>query len=83
MIVRVKLFATLRNYLPPDSNGEFVELDVPEGTAPREIIDRLDLPAELVKLVMIDGFHLLPDDVQNRGLQPGEVLAIFPPIAGG
>ena len=32
---------------------------------------------------MINGYHLLPDEVENRVLKPGEVLAIFPPIAGG
>ena len=83
MIVRVKLFAVLRNMLPPDSNGEWLELELPEGTTPRQIIDQLEIPEHLAHLVMVDGFHLLPDEVQNRGLKPGEVVAIFPPIMGG
>ena len=83
MIVKVKLFAVLRARLPPDSNGEDVDLEVPEGTTAQHVIDRLQIPAALAHLVMLDGFHLLPDEVRNRTLRPGEVLSIFPPIAGG
>ncbi|MEE8435487.1 MAG: MoaD/ThiS family protein, partial [bacterium] len=58
-------------------------LEVEEGTRPVDLIQRFEIPREMAHLVMIDGYHLLPDEVENRVLQPGEVLAIFPPIAGG
>ena len=83
MIVTVKLFTVLRNKLPPESDGEKVELEVPEGTTPRKIIERMDIPKELAHLVMVDGIHLLPGDIEERVLKAGEVLSIFPPIAGG
>ena len=83
MKITVKLFAVLREKLPPEAKGEEVELEVDEGTRPVDLIERLDIPKQLAHLVMINGYHLLPDEVQNRVLQPGEVLAIFPPIAGG
>lgn len=77
------MFAMLRSKLPPDSNGEDTELDVKEGTTPEQIIDQLEIPTQLAHLVMINGYHLLPDEIKNRGLKPGETLAIFPPVAGG
>ncbi len=83
MKLKVKLFATLRNKLPPDSNGEYTELDVEEGTTAEQVIATLEIPPQLAHLVMIDGYHLLPEEIKNRGLKPGEVLAIIPPIAGG
>lgn len=83
MKVKVKLFAMLRDKLPADSNGEDTELEVNDGATAEQIILRLDIPPQLAHLVMIDGYHLLPDEIKTRGLKPGETLAIFPPVAGG
>lgn len=83
MIVKVRLFASLRSLLPEDSNGEEMELEMAEGATPEEIIRRMEIPAQLAHLVMVDGYHLLPEERRNRHLKPGEVLSIFPPIAGG
>ena len=83
MVIKVKLFAMLREKLPSDSNGEDVEVDVAEGTTARNIIDRLEIPPQLAHLVMINGYHLLPDEIVSRPLQAGETLSIFPPVAGG
>ena len=81
--ITVKLFTVLRDKLPPGAKGGEVELEVDEGTRPVDLIEQLDIPEQLAHLVMINGYHLLPDEVKNRVMQPGEVLAIFPPIAGG
>ena len=83
MIIKVKLFAMLREKLPPESNGEDVEIEVAEGITARGIIDQLEIPPQLAHLVMINGYHLLPDEITSRPLQAGETLAIFPPVAGG
>lgn len=83
MIIKVKLFAMLRDKLPPDSNGEDVDIEVGEGATARQIIDQLEIPEQLAHLVMINGYHLLPDEIISRPLQAGETLAIFPPVAGG
>lgn len=83
MIVKVRLFAVLKDRLPPGTEGEEMELEVPEGTTPQQIIDRLEIPPPLAHLMMIDGYHLLPDERRNRPIRQGEVLSIFPPIAGG
>ena len=83
MIVKVKLFAMLRSHLPPGSDGESVELDVKEGATALNIVETLEIPPQMAHLVMLDGYHLLPEEIQYRPIKPGEVLSIFPPVAGG
>jgi len=83
MRIKVKLYAMLAKYLPPGSEDHTALLDVPEGTTAHDLIVRMELPPALSTLVMVDGIHLTPKDVDHRLLQPGETVAIFPPIAGG
>lgn len=83
MKVTVRLFAMLRKNLPPGSNGEEAEMELPEGATVQTVIEQLEIPPQLANLVMIDGYHLLKDEIQHRTLQAGEVLSIFPPVAGG
>ncbi len=83
MKITVKLFAMLRDRLPPDSDGEQTDVEVSEGATAQHIIEQMEIPPQLAHLVMINGYHLLPDEIISRPLKPGEVLAIFPPVAGG
>jgi len=83
MRITLKLFAMLDHLLPPGSVDHTAELDMPEGTTPRHIIEKFNIPPPLAHLVMIDGVHLLPKEVETRALKEGETIYIFPPIAGG
>jgi len=85
MNVRVKLFATLSDYLPPPEgrNGNEVALDVPMATTVGQVIDRFKLPPKLVHLVLINGHFVPPADRAAQALTEGDVLAIWPPVAGG
>lgn len=89
-IVRItfKLFAMLADHLPAQLDGHTREgnalkLDIAEGTTVQQVIDRFSLPAKLVHLVLIDGRYLDKEARATRALAEGEVLAIWPPIAGG
>ena len=83
MKIKVRLFANLRAKLPARHNGQEAEVEVPDGATPQMVIAQLEIPPELAHLVMVNGFHLLKEDIRERQLLPGEVLSIFPPIAGG
>ncbi|NBO77748.1 MAG: MoaD/ThiS family protein, partial [Betaproteobacteria bacterium] len=48
-----------------------------------DIIAPFNLPMKLVHLVLINGVYVAPEDRASRTLQEGDVLAIWPPIAGG
>ncbi len=79
MNIEVHLFASLIKYLPPEAEGRRVNLAVSAGTTVAEVLDQLGIPQEFTKLIMIDGVHQKPDMV----LQAGNVLSVFPPVAGG
>ncbi|MCX7693480.1 sulfur carrier protein ThiS [Tepidimonas taiwanensis] len=83
MQVTLKLFATLGDHLPPGARFNQVELDVPDGTTVQALIDRYQLPPKLVHLVLVNGVFVPPAERATRALAPGDVLAIWPPIAGG
>ena len=48
-----------------------------------QVIDAHALPAKLVHLVLINGHFVPPEARADRVLVEGDVLAIWPPIAGG
>ncbi|MFQ6043780.1 MAG: MoaD/ThiS family protein, partial [Candidatus Poribacteria bacterium] len=54
-------------------------ISVPEEITIREVLKQLDIPARMAQLIMVNGVRKSLDDV----LQEGELLSIFPPIAGG
>ena len=84
MKLSLKLFASLTDYLPLDSRvGNRVELEVDADTTINQIIDTYRLPVKLVHLVLVNGVYVAPDQRATRALLDGDVLAMWPPIAGG
>ncbi|MBI5923705.1 MAG: MoaD/ThiS family protein [Betaproteobacteria bacterium] len=84
MKAALKLYASLSDYLPAESRKtNRIELELEPGTTVMDLIDRYRLPQQLCKLVLIDGSFVPPEEREARALQEGEVLAIWPPIAGG
>lgn len=84
MQITFKLYASLAEYLPADRRrGNELALDVAEGATIDEVVAPFRLPPKLVHLVLVNGTYVAPADRAGRVLQPGDVLAIWPPIAGG
>lgn len=81
--ITLKLFAMLERWLPEGARRNEIRLSVPAGTTPADIVATLDLPVALCALVLIDGAFVEPDLRAKRALATGEVLSIWPPIAGG
>ena len=79
MKVEVHLTATLRAYLPAGTPGDSVVLDVPEGTTVDQVVDSLKIPPGVERLTVVNGRDASPD----QGLSEGDVLSLFPPLAGG
>lgn len=84
MHITFKLYASLTDYLPVDKrSSNQMPLEVaPEATI-AQIIAPFQLPMKMVHLVLINGSYVAPEDRATRTLQDGDVLAIWPPIAGG
>ncbi|GDX55953.1 hypothetical protein LBMAG30_01160 [Comamonadaceae bacterium] len=84
MHITLKLFASLTDYLPPEARyTNILQLEVaPEATI-SQIIEPFGLPPKMVHLVLINGRYIEPDKRLTQTLVEGDVLAIWPPIAGG
>jgi molybdopterin synthase sulfur carrier subunit len=84
MKITLKLFATLTEYLPLESKYTNIEaLDVPDDTTVGMVIAQKQLPAKWVHLVLVNGRYIEPAMRAEQPLVEGDVLAIWPPIAGG
>ena len=81
MNIMVKLFATLREYLPSGSDKYSCTMDLKEGTTVAEIVEQLKIPREIPLIILVNGIQ--HQEKEKKVLQQGEVLSIFPPIAGG
>ncbi len=84
MQITFKLYASLTQYLPADRRADNrMPLDLPEGTTIAQVIEPFGLPEKLVHLVLVNGRYIAPPDRATHALVEGDVLAIWPPIAGG
>ena len=77
--IEVKLFATLRDYLPKGSSQFSCKMGIDPHTRIQDILSRLKIPDDLPKIILVNGIHGKKDQV----LKEGDVLSIFPPVAGG
>lgn len=83
MKVRIKLYASLAEYLPDGAVKNEADIDVADTTSPTQIIHRLGLPEKMCHMVLINGVYIAPDDRNAAKLEEGDHLAIWPPVAGG
>lgn len=79
MKIEVKLFANFRDFLPPEAQGYSVFLEVKAETTIGQVLDILRIPQSIPMLTLVNGIHRKFDDA----LSPGDVLSLFPPVAGG
>jgi thiamine biosynthesis protein ThiS len=84
MNITFKLYASLTEYLPAEARrSNRIELDIaPEATI-AQIVEPYGMPPKLVHLVLVNGVFIPPEQRATRTLVEGDVLAIWPPIAGG
>jgi thiamine biosynthesis protein ThiS len=84
MKITLKLFASLTDYLPTqDKYINHVELDISPETTISQLVEKYRMPEKLVHLVLVNGSYVAPEQRASQTLNEGDVLAIWPPIAGG
>ena len=79
MRVYVKLIATYREHLPPGTNGNITEVDVPPGSTVREILTPYEIPLDDSSVIVLNGLTVPLDTV----VEEGDTVAAFSAIAGG
>ena len=84
MKITFKLFASLTDYLPAQARyTNVLQLDVAPDVSVSQIIDLYGVPPKLAHLVLINGKYIEPEKRLTQTLVEGDVLAVWPPIAGG
>ena len=77
--VHAKLFATLRRHYPHLGIGEPMPVDLPAGATVDDLIERLGLPADQVKIVFVNNVI----QGHDHPLAEGDQVGVFPPVGGG
>lgn len=78
MNVNCRLYASLSKF-NPDQTGGTSYLDVPEGITVGELIGRLGVPMDEIKIIFVNGTHAHLETV----LMEGDRVGLFPLVAGG
>ena len=78
MVLDIHLFATLRRYFP-EAPGGVLAVEVAEATTIEELIDKLNISPEEIKIIMVNGVQAQSGQV----LKDGDRIGLFPPVGGG
>ncbi|MDH4335613.1 MAG: MoaD/ThiS family protein [Chloroflexota bacterium] len=84
MQVTLKLYAWLTDFLPPEARkNNRISLQLLDGATITEVLQQQLLPAQHCHLVLVNGTFVPPSARATHPLKDGDVLAIWPPVAGG
>lgn len=78
MKVQYTLYASLSEF-SPDRTRRTLVTEVPEGTSVGELVGRLRVPSDQIKIIFVNGVHAKLDTV----LKEGDRVGLFPLVAGG
>ena len=79
MEIELHLYASLKRDLPVKGDGTSRRIDVDQGTTIEDLLDRFSIPADTVRIILLNGVHA----GGGRVLKDGDRLGVFPPLAGG
>ena len=80
MQIEIKLFTQLKQYLPDtDLAGSSRFLDIAEPATVQDVLQKLGIPLEMPKVIMINERQGAMDD----DLAANDRLTIFPSVGGG
>lgn len=80
MQVKVKLYATLREFAPPNIEiGESFSVTL-DGNTIEDLIKELGFEMDRAKIVMVNGNRVVD---MTTHLNDDDLVVVFPPIGGG
>jgi len=84
MEIELKLFMMFKKYGPPEQVDGRSRMHIEPGTRFIDILNKISMPIEEDKIIVINGIsHKQCDEVNALKIKNGDIVAIFPPIAGG
>ncbi len=81
--ITFKMYASLAQYLPADAERNIVEIEIPAGSSVHDVIDRYRVPRASAHLILVNGVYIVPEQRDQPLLKENDVLALWPPVAGG
>lgn len=83
MKMYIELYASLMKYLPPGKSRFRREIKVKQGLLLSRLIEQFHISQEEAHLVLVNGFFVNLEDRDAKVLTEGDVVSIWPPVAGG
>lgn len=83
MRVTLKLYATLAEYLPAGTTNNTISIELPASASPHQALDSRGVPRARAHLLLVNGTYVPPGERDAGSLQEGDVVAAWPPVAGG
>lgn len=83
MQVQLELYASLMRHLPANADRHRVRLEVPPGTTVHALFDSCRVPRQQAHLVLRNGVFVHHEERDRLALEEGDVVAVWPPVAGG
>jgi sulfur carrier protein ThiS len=83
MLITLRLRSLLDEYLPWEASGDEIEINVEEEATPADLIDRMGIPGHRVHLVLRNGRFVSPEQRRVITLREGDVVELWPLVAGG
>ena len=82
--IELKMFMKFKRFLPEGSRDGKAAVSQPEGATFEDLLHLIGMPPADDKIIVINGIsHKQTREINNLVLHQGDVVAIFPPIAGG
>jgi len=79
----IKLFASLSEFLPAGAKYNAVEVCLDNGTTIGSALTDMRVPEGLCHLVLLNGIFIPPSQRHSTAIGEGDVVSVWPPVAGG
>ena len=81
--ITFKLYASLAKYLPKEAVENKIDIIIPADRSIIGVLEQQNVPLESAHLVLVNGFFIPPEKRKATFLSDKDVLAVWPPVAGG
>jgi molybdopterin synthase sulfur carrier subunit len=83
MKMYIEFYASLMKYLPPGKSRFRREIKVEQDLCLSRLIEQYHISREEAHLVLVNGLFVNAEDRDAKRLTEGDVVSIWPPVAGG
>jgi sulfur carrier protein ThiS len=83
MQINIEFYASLMKYLPAGKGRFRREIRVDDGLILNRLIEQYHISSAEAHIVLVNGRYVEGELRESRELVEGDVVSIWPPVAGG